>query len=79
MNIEQKAAATAVITAIGVITVPPWFTWCRPIYLGGDGGPPGYICIGNTFMTPWFAIPVGVAIAAGLAAALDRIWSKGRK
>ena len=73
---ELKAALTAAAAAIGVVTVPPWFNWCGPAFLGGAGGPPGYICIGGSFLTPWLAIPIGTAIAAGLVIAVIKIWER---
>ena len=73
---ELKAALTTAAAAIGVVTVQPWFTFCKPVFMGGTGGPPGYVCIGNSFLSPWLALPIGLAIATVLVSTVIHIWER---
>ena len=70
MNTPQKAALTGAIVAMTFIAAPPWFNWCPEASL------PGYICIGNWFMSAWFALPIGIGIIAAAGAGIGWIWRR---
>lgn len=69
MTSVHRAALTGAVTSISAITVPQFFHWCN-----GFSGPPGFVCIGNFFVSPWVAMPIGIALVCGAAALIAWIW-----
>ena len=74
MNNVTKGALTGAITTVALSIAPQFFRWCGPRWEGGPGGPPGYICIGDLFISPWIALPAGVVLVAVAGATIAWIW-----
>ena len=70
-----KVAATGVIVAAALAVVPSLLKQC-PTFSGPEGlaGPPGYACIGGTFVTQWLTVPAGLALIAGASAGVAALW-----